>query len=62
MTGICYETNKQPDQAMLNEGGEVILSAGAIGSPQILELSGIGRGDILQKAGIATRHELARCW
>ena len=47
VTGICYETNK-PHQAMLNEGGEVILSAGAIGSPQILELSGIGRGDILQ--------------
>jgi len=59
VTGICYETNKQPHQAMLNEGGEVILSAGAIGSPQILELSGIGRGDILQKAGIDVRHELS---
>ena len=31
---------------------EVILSAGAIGSPQILELSGVGDADRLEKAGI----------
>lgn len=31
---------------------ETVLSAGAIGSPQILELSGVGRGDVLQQAGI----------
>lgn len=31
---------------------ETVLSAGAIGSPQILELSGIGRGEVLQQAGI----------
>jgi choline dehydrogenase len=37
---------------------EVLLSAGAIGSPQILELSGIGQGDVLQKAGVTVRHEL----
>ncbi|KAJ6589202.1 alcohol oxidase [Mycena capillaripes] len=33
-------------------GKEVILSAGAIMSPQILELSGIGDKDILQAAGV----------
>lgn len=38
---------------------ETILSAGAIGSPQILELSGIGRGDVLRDNGIEVRHELA---
>ncbi len=37
---------------------EVILAAGAIGSPQILELSGIGDGDRLQQAGIETLHYL----
>jgi len=42
----------------LREGGEVILSAGAIGSPQILELSGIGNGEVLQKAGVDVRHAL----
>jgi choline dehydrogenase len=42
----------------LREGGEVILAAGAIGSPQILELSGIGQGRVLRRAGITVRHEL----
>ena len=33
--------------------GEVILSGGAINSPQLLQLSGIGPGAVLQAAGIA---------
>ncbi|MEK9574036.1 MAG: GMC family oxidoreductase N-terminal domain-containing protein, partial [Alphaproteobacteria bacterium] len=37
---------------------EVILAAGAFGSPQLLELSGIGRPDILKPAGIEIRHAL----
>ena len=39
--------------------GEVILSAGAINSPQILQLSGIGPGDLLQRHGIVTVREQA---
>ena len=38
---------------------ETVLSAGAIGSPQILELSGIGRGDVLQDNDVEVRHELS---
>lgn len=38
---------------------EVILSAGAVGSPQLLQLSGIGPGDLLRACGIAVHHELA---
>src|SRR5690606_9629158 len=38
--------------------GEVILAAGAIGSPQIMELSGIGRGDVLREHDIPVLHEL----
>lgn len=38
--------------------GEVILSAGAIGSPQILQLSGIGPGTLLQDHGITIQHEM----
>ena len=37
---------------------EIILAAGAIGSPQILQLSGIGPGAALQPLGIEVRHEL----
>lgn len=35
-------------------GREVILSAGAIQSPQLLQLSGIGPADLLRRHGIAT--------
>ncbi|MBH1965699.1 MAG: GMC family oxidoreductase N-terminal domain-containing protein [Comamonadaceae bacterium] len=37
---------------------EVILAAGAVQSPQLLELSGIGRPDLLQSLGISVRHAL----
>jgi choline dehydrogenase len=37
---------------------EVILSAGAVGSPQLLQVSGIGPGELLQRHGIAIRHAL----
>ncbi len=38
---------------------EVVLSAGAIGSPQILQLSGVGPGELLQGLGITPVHALA---
>ncbi len=43
----------------LKPGGEVLLSAGAFGSPQVLMLSGIGPADHLRSHGIAVVHELA---
>jgi choline dehydrogenase len=36
---------------------EVILAAGSIGSPQLLQLSGIGPGALLRQHGIEVRHE-----
>ncbi|MDB4428029.1 choline dehydrogenase [Porticoccaceae bacterium] len=41
-----------------NAKKEVILSAGAIGSPQLLQVSGIGPRKTLEAAGIDLRHEL----
>jgi choline dehydrogenase len=38
--------------------GEVILSAGALMSPQLLQLSGIGPAELLKRHGIAVVHEL----
>ncbi|HVA35591.1 MAG TPA: GMC family oxidoreductase, partial [Stellaceae bacterium] len=39
--------------------GEVILASGAIGSPQLLQLSGIGPGALLRQYGITVAHDLA---
>ncbi|MEH6630218.1 MAG: GMC family oxidoreductase N-terminal domain-containing protein [Halopseudomonas aestusnigri] len=44
--------------ARINTTGEIVLSAGAIGSPQIMQLSGIGGGERLQTNGIDLVHEL----
>jgi len=47
-----------PEHALLAPGGEVILATGAIGTPQILQLSGIGPAATLQAHGIPVVHEL----
>ena len=56
--GVRYRRKGVLHEVGLRSGGEVILSAGTIGSPQILELSGIGRGEVLQGAGIEVKHSL----
>ena len=55
--GVAFDHNQHPQEA--RAARETILCAGAIGSPHILELSGIGGGDVLQAAGIETRAEVA---
>ena len=45
-------------RAMLAAGGEVILSAGAIGTPQILLLSGVGPAAQTQQMGIDVVNDL----
>jgi choline dehydrogenase len=48
-----------PLQARLaSAAGEVVLSCGAIGTPQLLQLSGIGPGALLQRHGIAVARDL----
>ncbi|MDP6343042.1 MAG: GMC family oxidoreductase N-terminal domain-containing protein [Alphaproteobacteria bacterium] len=54
--GVAYAQGGQVTEA--RAGREVILSAGAIGSPKILELSGIGRPEVLAAHGIDVQHEL----
>ena len=41
------------------EAGEVILSGGALNSPQLLMLSGIGPADHLRERGVELRHAMA---
>ena len=54
--GVRYNINGQPHEA--RAGREVIVSAGSINSPQLLELSGIGQPERLQGLGIEVRHAL----
>ncbi|NKB55905.1 MAG: choline dehydrogenase [Alphaproteobacteria bacterium] len=53
--GIEYMVDGQTRVARTK--GEVILSSGAIGSPQILQLSGVGPGALLGEFGIPVVHE-----
>jgi choline dehydrogenase len=55
-TGVELSHEGQP--ASITARREVILAAGAIGSPQLLQLSGIGPGALLQQHGISVVHEL----
>jgi choline dehydrogenase-like flavoprotein len=56
VTGVEFQHDGVVKRAYADK--ETVLSAGSIGSPQILELSGIGRGDTLQAAGIDTVREV----
>ncbi|KAL4205144.1 hypothetical protein AMTRI_Chr01g135830 [Amborella trichopoda] len=57
--GVVYaDLQGRPHHAMLLPRGEVILSAGAIGSPQLLMLSGIGSNRSLIRWGIPVAHHL----
>jgi choline dehydrogenase-like flavoprotein len=49
VTGVRYMCDNAPFEVL---AGETVLAAGAIGSPHILELSGIGQGDVLAANGI----------
>ncbi|CAG9168414.1 GMC family oxidoreductase [Cupriavidus pinatubonensis] len=55
-TGVNYIGGGQAHSAAARH--EVILAAGAVNTPQLLELSGIGQGERLQALGIQVRHAL----
>ncbi|MXY65329.1 MAG: choline dehydrogenase [Gammaproteobacteria bacterium] len=55
-TGVEYDIGGNTRRAGADR--EVILSAGSVGSPHLLQLSGIGPGEVLQAAGIPVLHDL----
>jgi choline dehydrogenase len=55
-TGVEFSRGGAVERA--EAAGEVLLSAGAIGSPHILQLSGVGDPDHLERVGIPVHHPL----
>ncbi|KAK4507641.1 hypothetical protein PRZ48_001376 [Zasmidium cellare] len=53
-TGVLY--SKSGAEFQVKAKKEVILASGVFNTPQLLELSGIGNPDILQKHGIEVKH------
>ncbi len=66
VTRVIFEGRRAVGVAYMQRGrvlevraGEVILAGGAINSPQLLQLSGVGPGALLQSLGIPLVHENA---
>lgn len=58
-TGVEFIHTSNPSQEhVVYARKEVILSAGALKDPQLLELSGIGRRDVLENIGVDVKIEL----
>ena len=54
--GVAYRQGKQDKEVLA--GKEVILCGGAFQSPQLLQLSGVGRSEDITRHGIGMVHEL----
>ncbi len=58
-TGVAYKTgNRDSIEKTISASREVLLCAGAIGSPHLLQLSGVGEQAHLQSRGIPAIHDL----
>ena len=56
VVGVEYDRGGQTQSVLCHR--EVLVSSGPIGSPHLLQRSGIGPRAVLEKAGIPVRHEL----
>ena len=57
-TGVRYVVVGNPTPAEVHARREVLLCAGTMNTPKLLQLSGIGPAKLLQDLGIAVRHAL----
>ena len=55
---VAIQVNENGQKYRIDAEKEIILSAGALNSPQILMLSGIGPADHLRKIGCGIHHDL----
>ena len=56
VTGVNYVAGGEMHRPRAQE---TVLAAGAIGSPQILQLSGIGPSELLKQVGVPVQHDLS---
>ncbi|NMN58330.1 choline dehydrogenase-like flavoprotein [Xanthobacter sp. SG618] len=56
VTGVVFRRDGKEETATAS--GEVLLTAGAVQSPHLMELSGIGHPEVLKAAGIPVVHAL----
>ncbi|MDR3508474.1 MAG: choline dehydrogenase [Caulobacteraceae bacterium] len=56
--GVEYVQGKGAEKKIAYADAEVLLCSGAVQSPQVLQLSGIGDPDDLRAAGVPVTHEL----
>ncbi|MCP5432731.1 MAG: GMC family oxidoreductase N-terminal domain-containing protein [Alphaproteobacteria bacterium] len=52
---VGLEYRRDGESVRVRAGGEIVLSAGSIGTVQILQRSGIGPGEVLRAAGVPVR-------
>ena len=55
-TGVDYAVGRRAEQ--VEAAREVLVCTGAVQSPQLLQVSGIGAPDALREAGVAVAHDL----
>jgi choline dehydrogenase len=55
---VAVEFWKENELRRVAASGEIVIAAGAIGSPQILQVSGIGPAALLKQHGVEVLHEL----
>jgi choline dehydrogenase len=56
--GVAYRLHGEEVEEEAEAGRELVLCAGAIGTPHLLQLSGIGPRAVLEEAGVEVAHEL----
>lgn len=56
---VAIEYSHHSARKRLEVNGEIILSGGAVNSPQLLQLSGVGPGSLLKDNGIHVVHDAA---
>ncbi|GAA5924466.1 hypothetical protein JCM10213_004584 [Rhodosporidiobolus nylandii] len=57
-TGVEFAASATGDKYTVNAKQEVVLSAGVIGTPQLLQVSGVGPADLLTGLGIEVVYDL----